>query len=710
MGLKFKICSALFALAGLTASAAHAQSNIQLPAIDVWASRTGTGIVGASTSVITSEDIEHSPAQSLPDILGQQTGVQTQQLFGGTNGSRATVDLRGFGAFAQSNVLILVDGRRYQDFDLQGFDFSSIPLNSIERIEITRGSSGAVLYGDGAIGGVINIVTKNGASVRSSNRVEALYGSYKYGEGRTSFGGVSGPWSAAVFGNAITAAGYRDNSKLRQHNVNGKLQYAGGGWGSYVNLAADSQRQGLPGGLNNLPGNYPFTLSGPRESITPLDWGNKQGVNVTAGMNATLTPGVDLIFDGGIRRKYQQAAFFNYLDPITFAYNLAAATPMNYVNTVMMTTSLTPRLDISHKMFGVPGRLLTGIDFYNTQYDSDRPAAEGLIPIHIYDIRQLTAALYAMNTLSVRPDTEVSFGGRVQRNSVKAQDTYNPAQDPNAGSYANNPETPPLDKSEWQYAAHFGLEHRLNPALTLFGRAARAFRLGNADERVGAGSPFTFTVPNFDLQTQTSQDIEGGFRLNTGPFKLESSMYLMRLKKEIHFVPALGINTNLDPTQRVGWETSALYNVSNSVRVRGGVAYTRATFREGAFAGNDVPLVSRWSGNAGLSWDIVSKLLVLDLTGRFFGERRMDNDQINQQPLIPANATADAKLGGQYGRFFWSASVLNLFNAHYYDYAVASGGIAAGPFFPPGSPPTIGAFSVYPLAGRTFMFQSGATF
>src|SRR4029077_14940662 len=117
-------------------------------------------MVGTSNSIITEEDIARSPAQNLPDILSREVGVQVQHLFSSTNGSRDTVDLRAFGAFAQSNVLILVNGRRYQDFDLQGFDFSSIPINSIERIEITRGNSGTVVYGDGAIGGVINIVTK----------------------------------------------------------------------------------------------------------------------------------------------------------------------------------------------------------------------------------------------------------------------------------------------------------------------------------------------------------------------------------------------------------------------------------------------------------------------------------------------------------------------------------------------------------------------
>ncbi len=141
-----------------------------LPTIDVSTSRLGAGstIVGTSSSVITAEDIQQSPAQTLPDILQSQAGIQLQHVSAGANGARDSVDLRGFGASAPSNVLVLVNGRRFNDFDLQGFDFSSIPINAIQRIEITRGNSGAVLYGDGAIGGVINIVTKNGVKLPPS--------------------------------------------------------------------------------------------------------------------------------------------------------------------------------------------------------------------------------------------------------------------------------------------------------------------------------------------------------------------------------------------------------------------------------------------------------------------------------------------------------------------------------------------------------------
>jgi iron complex outermembrane receptor protein len=131
--------------------------------------------------------------------------------------------------------------------------------------------------------------------------------------------------------------------------------------------------------------------------------------------------------------------------------------------------------------------------------------------------------------------------------------------------------------------------------------------------------------------------------------------------------------------------------------LRGTVAYTDARFRDGPFAGNEVPLVSRWSGSAGLSWSIYGKALTLDVTGRYFGERRMDNDQTNTQPTIPGTATMDVKIGGEYRNLFWSFTVQNLFNAEYYDYAIASA-------------TTPGYFTAYPQPGRTFLLRAGATF
>ena len=708
------LIAAVAVFASLQLARAQDQSlgqTVVLPQIDVTTSRIGIGIVGASSSLITGQDIARSPAQTLPDILAREAGIQTQHLYSATNGTGSTVDLRGFGVFAPSNVLILVNGRRYQDFDLQGFDFSSIPLNSIDHIEITRGNSGAVLYGDGAVGGVINIVTKTKPPERANGRVEADAGSFRYREGRGSAAAASGPWSVSAYGNAVNSDGYRVNSNLWESNGTGNIKYRCERWGAYLTIAGGNQRQGLPGALPNAPSAFlPYWLNTPRQSNTPLDWGKQQTTNVTGGINAMLGEGVELIVDGGVRRKYQQSTFYSYINAPTFLYDVSTAVPMNYVDTVLTTSSLTPRLDVKHSLFGVANHLLTGVDFYDSHYDSDRPTAFGLPPVHSYDIRQTTLGIYAMNTMAVRPDLDISLGGRAQNNVVKATDVYNAAVDPNAGTYASNPQAPPLDTSEWQYAAHLGADWHANPWLTVFARAARSFRLGNADERVGAGNPFGFTAPaNFGLKTQTSEDVEGGVRINNGPLSVQSSVYSMWLDNEIHFIPALQQDINLDPTLRIGWENAAQYQLTNDVRVRGSVAYANATFRQGPYAGNEIPVVSRWSGSAGATWNIVQKILVLDLSTQFFGPRRMDNDQLNVQPLIPGQATVDVKIGGQYDHFFWSVAALNVFNVNYYDYAIASGGFPAT-LFGSATPPTIGAFNAYPLAGRSFMLQAGAAF
>ena len=73
-------------------------------------------------------------------------------------GKTAQVDIRGFGDTSVSNTLVLVDGRRTNQIDISGVDWAQIDVNSIDRIEVTRGGQ-SVLYGDNAAGGVINIIT-----------------------------------------------------------------------------------------------------------------------------------------------------------------------------------------------------------------------------------------------------------------------------------------------------------------------------------------------------------------------------------------------------------------------------------------------------------------------------------------------------------------------------------------------------------------------
>jgi iron complex outermembrane receptor protein len=662
--------------------------NVSSPG-NATAIRQFAGIVGASTSVITAEDIAHSPAQSIQEIIAQTPGVQLTSLFGGVNGVGTTVDLRGFGAFATANSLVLINGRRLNDIDMAGVDLSTIPRDSIERIEITRGNSGAVLYGDNAVGGVINIVTKTGiGGPPVAILAEGGVGSFNQRLASVSTAANAGPWSASFYGNGFKSDGYRVNNALDQRNGIGNLNYSTPDLTAFLTVTGDDQKLGLPGGrfvdpsigLNEL-------VTDRRGTKTPFDYANKQGASATAGFTKTLWNGADLIVDGGVRDKNQQAAFF---------FGPDMSNPLNYVDTHLQTWSITPRLSVKNSIFGVPSSILTGIDYYDATYHSERPQFKGAPPIHVYDLSQQTLAGYWQQTLGLLPTTDFSYGGRGQNTRLSARDRFDPTAPGAFDTQAN-----PLDSSETQYAAHVGVEHRFNDVFSVFGRAARAFRTPTVDERVASGPAFdAFFNPipgNFTLKTQTSYDVEGGFRIRAGMVQVQSSIYNMDLVNEIHFDPVNFFNYNLDPTRRYGSETSTLVRVSDSLLFRSGFAYTRAIFREGPFAGNDVPLVSRYTANAGVTWNVWQKYLVVDATVRGWSERRMDNDQKNRQPLIPADATIDFKLSGEYGHLFWSIGVNNVLNALYYDYAVASAF-------------TDGRFSAYPLPGRTYVVKAGATF
>lgn len=660
-----------------------------------------SGIVGASSTVITADTIAHSPAQTLPEILAQVPGVQLQSFFGGVNGAKTSIDIRGFGAFATANTLILVNGRRLNDIDMAGVDLSTIPLQSIERIEITRGNSGAVLYGDNAVGGVVNIVLKNGVGGPPvSGRVEAGVGSFNTRQANISAATNYGPWSTSFYGNAIKSDGYRENNALDQRNGVGNLNYTTQDLKAFLTITGDDQKLGLPGGrlvdpsigLNELVTNR-------RGAATPFDYANQQGASATAGFTKTLWNGAELIVDGGVRKKDTQSAFFG---AVPFASPLPSFSS-TFNDATLQTWSITPRLSIKNAMFGMPSQILTGIDYYDATFNQERGAFRGVPATHTYDLSQQTVAGYWQQSLGLLPTTDFSYGARVQNTSLNARDRYDPTA-PGCATFFNcDAQAFPLNSNETQYALHLGLEHRFNDVFSVFGRAARAFRTPTVDERVSSGpafgpAPFFTPIPgNFALKTQTSHDIEGGFRIKSGGFQMQTSIYNMDLENEIHFIPALFYNVNLDPTRRYGSETSASLRVSDSVTLRGGVAYTRAVFREGEFAGKDVPLVSRYTASGGVTWNIWQNYLVFDATVRAWSERTMDNDQANNQRKIPADATVDLKLSGAYDRFFWSLSVINLFDAQYYDYAIASS-------FTPGR------FSAYPLPGRTYMVRAGATF
>jgi vitamin B12 transporter len=159
------------ALSVLAVAASVQAQGIEVNPVVVSATRMEQPLsqVLSSVSVITRQDIEKIQAATLADLLQGEAGFEF-----GRNGGPSTVTsffLRGQNS---SNVALMIDGVRVQPDSIGSLTQTDVPLSQIERIEILRGGAGA-LYGDAAVGGVINVYTRKGKGQM------APYGSVSYG-------------------------------------------------------------------------------------------------------------------------------------------------------------------------------------------------------------------------------------------------------------------------------------------------------------------------------------------------------------------------------------------------------------------------------------------------------------------------------------------------------------------------------------------------
>ncbi len=634
----------------------------------ITATRLDTGLPGSATTVIDQAEIARSPARSLPDLLALQPGVELQDFYG-NGGAKASVDLRGFGATGTANTLILLNGRRLNALDLGAVDLAGIPLDSIERIEVTRGNAGAVLYGDGAEGGVINIITKPAAGT-SSARIDVAGGSFRYraadAEATQSFGATS----VSAFGKIAASNGYRENNGLLERNLNADWRQDVPGGSLYATLQLDDQRLGLPGGRRVTLTSSQLDTD-PTGAATPGDLGLASGRALTLGGRHDLGGGAKLILDGGVRRKELTTRSFSF------------------VTSELTTWSLTPRVQHVGRVMGAPLTGTAGIDVYYSDYHAETRGAPMTGPYLSTDARQTSAALYAQETWTVTGGTAVTAGLRGQEIAPVAGAIYDPAFDPfGPGGSATQPA--PLRRSETQWAANLGIDQRITRDVALFGHVARSFRSPNIDERA-------LTAGNaFDLATQTSREIEAGARYAHGPVTLTASAFLMTLKNEIAFDPVNFVNRNLDPTRRYGGQVEGSFVLSKELTARAGVALTEAHFADGPNDGNAVPLVAPWTATASVDWNAPGGVQVT-AAAHYVGEKRLDNDQANFQPKIPDHTVLDLRAGGRLGPLDWSAQVNNLTDERYFEYGVAS-------------TTTFGTYNAYPLPGRTFLMRLGGRF
>lgn len=135
-----------------------------------------------NVTIVTQEDIQNKGANTVAEALRGVPGL----VVGGYDGGSPKFDMRGSGATANSNTLVLLDGIPLNGIN-GNYETDQIPVDQIEKIEIVP-AGGAVMYGEGAIGGIINIITKSPKNKMNYGSVGLEAGSWGTTKGTLSYG------------------------------------------------------------------------------------------------------------------------------------------------------------------------------------------------------------------------------------------------------------------------------------------------------------------------------------------------------------------------------------------------------------------------------------------------------------------------------------------------------------------------------------------
>lgn len=622
MGVIVKIqCLLLAALAAIPLPA-RAESPPQFEPVIVTATRSAQPVnrLPAALIVITREDIERSGATQLAEVLRGRGGVEVIDAFG--DGTRVLVGLRGFGENAHANTLILVDGRRLNNPDLAAPDLNAIALQDIERIEIVQGSVGALL-GDQAVGGVINIITREAGEPGAF--LHASGGSYAQAGVR---GAASGRWGGA--GVRVAAQGrrsdnYREHNALESENVSGRGDFSLGRGAGFVAFQAADERLETPGAL------LAAEMQADRRQAHPDfqgDYTDTQTGAASAGLRQAFARHWAFELDASHRQTDGR-----------FRLSFRGAPATQDATQDRRVTALAPRLTASLPWAGDLLILTAGVDAQRADYHL-------LSSIGPQSNDQVLLDGYAQAVMPLPGRIEATAGARLARVENRLADNFVFP----AGGEINDGED----------ALALGLAWRAAAGVRTFARFDENFRFPRTDEYFGS----TFTPGVVTLRTQTGRSYEAGADWTGAHARASALLYRLALRDEIVFDPTSFVNANLDTTRRDGVLVEATLTPAAAVELAASYTYIDAQVRSGSLTGKAVPLVARHVGRAALryapgpAWN-----LHLELLGA--GARAFAGDFDNSLARLPGFAVANLAARYRPSRWHVEARLNNVADREY---------------------------------------------
>ena len=603
---------------------------------------------------LSSEDLARQPVQHLTDGLRTIPGLIV--LNAGAMGEQPRLVIRGFYGGGETDYsAVLMDGVPLSSLAAGVANWDVIPLTAVRAIEVVRGSSSA-LYGDAALGGVINILTD--ADVTSPARWRLAAGEYGTVDGSGAWSGSLGDRHASIFGGYRRSAGYREHERGDGASVGGSVDLYRSPRGALSVSALHHRREYQdPGPVTDA-----MLESSPRASQTFFRFDQNAEQLRRLSLRGSAQIGGASSFSGYVTGETLSADLIRTLQlaPDFSDTRSRATVARRLISSLQLATDFTQtpwpqRLvvgtDISHGHLDGEYRPLVMGDA--SAYAAPAPSAGDVDASGTGERDALATFIHWQNT--VTPRLRLVLGGRMDwmRDGYR---TKVPA------------DVPRLRSSHRAFSPKIGLNFTYLESAANTGHfymsAGRSFKAPTLDQLFDQRPipvpfpPFSITTSNPQLRPQTGSSVEAGVSHRaalgaSSALEFTLAAYRQRMRDELDFDLASFRYINVGRSKHEGLElgvrTEATLGSAFASFTRQNVLATN-----GANAGRQLKAVPRQALSAGITAGpprLQASVTVSDVRGAFL-------DDANQLRL-PAYTRVDTRLSAMAGALRLNIDVLN---------------------------------------------------
>lgn len=560
--------------------------------------------------VIGAEKLERNLSISVPDILNNEPGITiVRDGIWGTD-----INIRGL---SRQNVVTLVDGNRVETATNHAAGLSLIDMFDIQRIEVIKGGVSS-LYGTGATGGVINVLTKNpyySDELHLSGTLSSGYNSVNEGgignlslnaSSDKAFVKLTGTMRSAI--NTQTPQGRLPNSQFRDNYFSGSA-----GIKPFTNHELRINFQNFSGKNIGIPGGrtFPQAASARYLLVSREMYSAEYRIN---GLFPSLVNTSFKYFFQGIERKVE-------LKPNSTTTALPRAT--HNTNGIQFHTNW---------LLNDNNQLAAGVDFWQRKYSgfretivktptSTRITADYPVP----DSKYMSTGFFAQDDMRFFSNKlAVTLGGRFDLIKVTNAETRNPAYVNTNGTITYPTKNPMTSFNEGKYndqswSGNISLLYALTTSMDLTFNFAHAFRSPVLEERfqyINLGGDVYIGNPS--LKPERGNFIDAGFRIWDETISIKSNFFLnsfdnLVVDKPI-IVDSLYQKNNVGKARIYGFDLGIEYNLLKNFMVFGSASFVRGEDTENK---SDLSQIPPMNGRVGIKTSVL-KYVSLEAASTYF--------------------------------------------------------------------------------------------